>query len=618
MPVMKTADLGVSNLEARPAGAGAAVVSPRGTAADGVTADGLRWQVSSAFGATLRRVSATFWQNPADQAWQVIKRNPVRTVYRAEIAGRSYFLKYYFQRGWRHQLKAWLRPGGCRAEWRSALFARAHEIPAVVPVAACFELTVEGRPAALLITEAAEPAENLSDFWKVLQTDEQPRRRRADMHALIEHLAALIARAHQAGLEHTDLHAENVLVQRIARQQYKPLLVDLQGARIGVPVPDRAVVRNLAQLNQWFRRHASLAHRLRFLRSYLRYREELEYRLPHARPLTLDFRSLVKAIEREAIRHAARLARQRDRRAMRSGRYFTKVRLPGGWRGMAYRGSKRDLDYSPASRFQLPRQWWEKQLRKTSLLNNGHAYKESHSADVRRVVFPVDAETQLAAVFKRPRPRNWRRRLRMWLGVSRSRRGWQTAHRLLNRHLPTPRPLAFMERRKWGVVQDSFLLTELVDGAIDLEAFLKREHVARARRGWHRLKRELVALVASRLRDLHAAGIRHRDCKASNLLIVDDERCDLLWTDLDGLQLVGTVRREHVDRALVRLGVSVAACPGITRTDQVRFLKAFERAFGLPPTAWRETLRRLVPLAADKHRALERRRAWKRKKYGRS
>ena len=160
---------------------------------------------------------------------------------------------------------------------------------------------------------------------------------------MIDTLAALIARAHQAGFEHRDMHVANILVHPVAPGKYETFFVDLQNVKTDRPLSDRAVVRNLAQLNQWFRRHSSLADRLRFLRRYLRWRNEYEQTYTHGRPLTLTLPQLVRALAGRAEVHAQRLWSKRDRRAQRNSRYYSQVRLAGGWRGAVYLACKRPV-----------------------------------------------------------------------------------------------------------------------------------------------------------------------------------------------------------------------------------------------------------------------------------
>jgi hypothetical protein len=568
----------------------------------------------------LRGIPLAAWLNPAARGWERVKHNGRREVWRAVLHGRAHYLKYYFCDTWAGRLRRLLRPSSCRAEWEGGLYAARAGIPAVRPVAYTQNLRIAGRRCDLLVTEAIEPALPLAEFWLQLGSDGDVRRRRADAAALLASLAQMIARAHQAGFEHLDMHAANILVQTLGPRRYRTVFVDLHSARRGVPLGDGAVVRNLAQLNQWFRKHSTLTDRLRFLRSYLRWRHEYEDAFPHARRLTLDFDELVRALARAAQRHAERLGTQRDHRIRRDGRYFTRLRLPGGWRGVAVRGCKQPVAESRASQLTFERTWWETQLRDPLHGCNGTGrgadLKNSHSAAVRRAVLP-HAEAALPVILKHPRARNLWRRLVQALPPSRSLRGWRVGHALLHRDVPTARPLAVLERRFGPLVRDSLLVTEALPGALDLAAFLTREHALHSPTAWVRLKRELTTQLAAQLRLLQERGFDHRDCKAGNLLVVPQPAPKLVWIDMDGVKYARRLSGVRRLRPLARLHVSLQDVPGLTRTDRVRFLRLYFARFGAAADAWRTAWPLLARMVAEKLRTQAARRAWKLTRYGR-
>lgn len=585
--------------------------------------DGLTWLYRPGATVLLESVSAAQWARPEAQGWQQVKRNSRRTVWRAVLNGRPYYLKYFFDRPWRRFLSRLLCRSAVGAEWAGGLFALQAGISAVRPVACTRGLRCGGRTCDLLLSEAVEPAQPLDEFWQLLQSDDNVRRRRADTAQLADQLAEMIARAHQAGFEHLDMHPANVLVERVAPRRYRPLFVDLQCARRGVPIRDGAVVRNLAQLNQWFRKHSTLGERLRFLRAYLRWRNEYEDRFAYGRPLGLDFAELVRALAAAAWRHAERLGTRRDHRVLRDGRYFARLRLAGGWRGMAVARCKHATPESPASQLVFDAAWWHAQLRDPlrwfapDAESGAAVCKDSHSALVARAVLP-HPEQPVPVIIKRPRARNWRRRLSQWLTTSRSARGWQIGHALLHRDIATARPLALLERRVGPFVRDSVLITEAVPDALDLESSLRQEHARGTPRAWARLKRALTPLLVAHLRRTLEHGFTHRDCKASNLLLVRHPRLRLLWIDMDGLRWRGQPRETEMLRPLVRLHVSLLDVPGLSRTDRVRFLRAWCTRFGQPPERWRELWPTLAAAGIRKTRALAARRAWKVKHYGRT
>jgi tRNA A-37 threonylcarbamoyl transferase component Bud32 len=578
----------------------------------------LTWTFRNGFQHALDTLHASVWSDPQAAGWILVKHNSARDVWRARIAGRSYFVKYYARRGWLARLKHAVRGPACLSEWNGGIFAIQTGLPAVRPAGYCETVRYAGRECSVLVTEAIEPATALDDFWLLLQSDPDGMRRRTDSRQLVELLGEMIAKAHQAGFEHLDMHAANILVEPIAPRRYRTAFVDLQSARLGKPLTERAVVRNLAQLNQWFWRHSSTADRVRFLRSYLRWRNEYEGQCAHSRPLSMDLRQLVTALARHADVHADRLWRQRDRRVMREGRYFSRVRLPGGWRGIVYVQSKRRSEESKASGLVLNRAWWKTKLSDPlRWFRETPDCKNSHSAAVTRALLEHD-DGAIPVIIKRPRARNWLRRLRNWLLPSRSRRAWRVGHGLLHRDLPAARPLALLERRLGPITLDSLVITEAVPGAVDLEAFVRREHARHSPREWWRLKHRLGQSLVREIRRLSERGFEHRDCKASNLLVTAEPAARLVWIDMDGLRASRPGATSIDLRVLTRLFVSLREAPGVTRSDAVRFLKNYCARFGSDPRQWRGVWRSVSQLASAKIERQAARREWKLKNYGRA
>ena len=77
---------------------------------------------------------------------------------------------------------------------------------------------------------------------------------------------------------------------------------------------------------------------------------------------------------------------------------------------------------------------------------------------------------------------------------------------------------------------------------------------------------------------LHERSISDRDLKAANILIVGDplaEEIDLTLIDLVGVQLMHPLPASRRLQNLARLQISLADVPGRTRTDALRFLRAY-------------------------------------------
>ncbi len=179
-------------------------------------------------------------------------------------------------------------------------------------------------------------------------------------------------------------------------------------------------------------------------------------------------------------------------------------------------------------------------------------------------------------VAKRARVRGWKRSLATLGRVNRPERAFQLARELRARGFASPEPLAVL-----GRTREAVLVTRYVDGLGPWE-FLRAGHGLEA----------LLATLAGALARLHAAGFRHRDLKASNLLLETSGAAPtLVWTDLDGLRHVGTVEPRLRAHDLGRLGAS--------------FESAEARAAGVRAGHWPELVRRYLELALGRAPAPE-------------
>lgn len=172
-------------------------------------------------------------------------------------------------------------------------------------------------------------------------------------------------------------------------------------------------------------------------------------------------------------------------------------------------------------------------------------------------------------VAKREQPRPWKRSLeRMRARLPRAERAFRNAEALIARGFLTPEPLAVLR----GAGQ-SVLVTRFVEGRGLFEAWREEDSSER-----------MLELLAGGVARLHAAGFRHRDLKASNLLLRGaGQGLELVWTDLDGLRQVGTVEPRQRARDLARLGTS--------------FESALAREAGVRAGHWPELVRRYLERA---------------------
>ncbi|THF63146.1 lipopolysaccharide core heptose(I) kinase RfaP [Pseudothauera nasutitermitis] len=172
------------------------------------------------------------------------------------------------------------------------------------------------------------------------------------------------------------------------------------------------------------------------------------------------------------------------------------------------------------------------------------------------------------------------------LGAGSEWRAVQTCHAL---GVPTMTAVAYGERGRGPAWRESFLVTEAIEPAEDLDAHT---------RTWRDTppppnhKRALIAAVAGITRRLHEGGMNHRDLYLCHFLLCTDAPGDaprLALIDLHRAQIRPATPRRWRDKDLSALYFS-ALDIGLTQRDKLRFLRHYF------PSPLRATLQREAAL----------------------
>ena len=533
-----------------------------------VKADGVRWRVAPEWRSLLfgpHGLRLQEWLH-GGQA-HVVKHGPHRTVYRVALPDFIFYLKHYRLSGLRAWLRQLVRPPKARTEFERALAVANRAVPTIVPVALGEGCARPGPSDSFLITRALDTAESVAQFIEhtLPRLDGQQRARLSQRLAV--GLGAFVAQLHASGVVHRDFHPANLLLLFDDADRPHIHLVDLDSVRLRAPLSGRARRENLVILNRWSMLRVSRSDRLRFWFAYCR---------AHACLRGHEVRDWARKLERASLDSNFRFWQNRDRRCLTSNRYYRRCRsraVAGYAVGDLDSHALEHLLMDPDAPFR------DSQRR---------LLKDSPSSTVVELELLVNGVPR-RVIYKRFRVKSWTDPWRALLRRTPALRSWIYGHGLRERLLPTARPLAVFHRRGGFLSYEGYLLTEKIENALDLHAY--GERLATLPGGQRQgLLRGRIEQIAGLLRTLHARRLSHRDLKAANILVTDQQAW---FIDLVGVAPCRQLTLGQRLKNLARLHASFHDHAMLTRTDKLRFLRTYQEWGIFGRVGWKECWRAL-------------------------
>ncbi len=440
----------------------------------------------------------------------LVKDRKYRQVWRFEHGGKAYYLKFYPKAGPRDLFRRFFRGSPAVYEFTRLQWLQKAQIPAPRAVAAMMGFNLDGRIGDVVILDAIEPSVPLDQILIEAELRGEPI---ADHLYLAQQVRSIVKQLGNAKLGHEDLHLGNFLLHN-----GKLFLLDAYAVRAG-----GMKLRDLLMLGHSARRFCTTADLLRGWE---------EFSPGEAASLPPLKNSLSELLWKRSLQITTK-----------EKRYFGKL-SDGAWSGMYCKRTKYSHRWSHASRLEMSHQDWQREwplLLKKIEADQLPVIKRSRSGDVLSGEVTLGGEV-LSVIIKRPRRRYWYRYLNEIGRGSRAYRAWRKAWSMIIRGIPTAWPVLMMEKRTLGYVVDSILISEKIPGDTlaheNLDAIEPRARDLLFRRTGHIL------------RAIEKFGFSHFDAKASNFIVLHDERRGPMpiLIDVDGIR-----RRQWVALGIHRL-----------------------------------------------------------------
>ena len=150
---------------------------------------------------------------------------------------------------------------------------------------------------------------------------------------------------------------------------------------------------------------------------------------------------------------------------------------------------------------------------------------------------------------------------------------WRNIELVQQAGIATVPPIAFGEQPILGLETCSFSMTEELYGCIPLDQLLRANFSGILSGTQRQRKQHLIRQVGILARQLHGAGLFHRDFYLSHVFVSPKDVLQLI--DLQRI-LCRPLRAKHFRiKDLAQLNYSASRIPGITRSDRLRLLLAY-------------------------------------------
>ena len=239
--------------------------------------NGTRWTIREGYEALLDKISLDDFRSILNgKPYKLIKDTKVRTVISipgSDISDGGIYIKYFKRKGYSDYVKYLFSPTRTRTEWRVAGELLSKGINTALPLAIAEKRTWSLLDSSMLVTKAVPRSESLMEYCQTTFNGMLSGEKLAEKKKLLNDLAGFVRNIHEKGFFHNDLHAGNILI-KFNNDYFSPVkdytlyLMDLHHVKILKQLSKRKRLHNLAQLFNSLSSMLTKSDKLGFVKSY--------------------------------------------------------------------------------------------------------------------------------------------------------------------------------------------------------------------------------------------------------------------------------------------------------------------------------------------------------------
>ena len=182
----------------------------------------------------------------------------------------------------------------------------------------------------------------------------------------------------------------------------------------------------------------------------------------------------------------------------------------------------------------------------------------------------IDEPGEKAYLIKCYRTSKFLDRIKLLFKGSRARHEFKTAHEIAERQIPVFLPAAAGEKRRYFLIEESYVVTEKVKGCTDLAKYLLREERATAIQE----RKRVIDSLGKLTRKIHDQGVLQNDLALNNFLIMENPSAEprLFFSDFEKVKLLKVIPDNVKIKGLAKLN---RVGNMVSLSERLRFLKAY-------------------------------------------